>query len=843
MTRGSFVTLDTSSVAHARASESGGEPAGGLHDYFRNKLRLTEVVQTILQQARERRDALVEGECRQLLSRLASDRFNLVVVGHFNRGKSTLMNAILGVDRLPTGVLPLTSVITSVGYGDRECVLLHKDSGGLPFEIPLNQLAEWVTEHGNPGNRKGIAVAEVQLPVELLRLGFHFVDTPGVGSVISENTRTTRAFLPEADAALFVTSFDSPLDERELELLADVLANVRQVFVVINKSDLASPEEQEAVTSFVRGRLPQRLAEKPSILFPVSALEAMRSKMEGDAHGTNESGLPQLERALIRFLRVEKSREFLLRSMDRAQQLLRKQEELVRLSDQAVTPAKSRAELISRLRQHASVLHRELHGAMNQARVRSGMALRRRLQPALIALAEDLAKTLLERAQEWLTSASAEDILEAGNVLASTIADACRELTAAWLANHGRSLVQELQPELDRIAPDVSQILQKENTIAVESASALHLDVAYTPRAWMTQIEDALMRPVLPRLEWKPGWLVFLWKLPVKPVRRFILKRLSQNLSTGLLAYVDGILKLFDQIVGDSVERVAAGLSARVDEEVDRLVKALQGDRITESAAVVAGVRRSLTALRAEVEAAPLDDLSAPRLEPHHVSYSVGDRRTGHAAATCVICQRVVAALFEHMSAKQYSLSVNAGDKGQHAMLSGFCPIHSWYYEAIASPQGICLAYPPVLEMTAARLRTLANSAASADSLADGVAELLPTSVKCSACRVVSATERASAKEIVAGLVAAETEAQGDLPPLCMVHLHAVLNAKPNGEQSRRLVWAQASVFERIAEDMRTYALKHDAVRRELVTNKERWAHRTALLRLVGHRNCGRSRP
>ncbi|KAJ0344167.1 hypothetical protein COL154_014029, partial [Colletotrichum chrysophilum] len=53
---------------------------------------------------------------RDLFEALSEDRFNLVLIGRFNRGKSSLMNAILGVDRLPTGIVPLTSVITTVSY-------------------------------------------------------------------------------------------------------------------------------------------------------------------------------------------------------------------------------------------------------------------------------------------------------------------------------------------------------------------------------------------------------------------------------------------------------------------------------------------------------------------------------------------------------------------------------------------------------------------------------------------------------------------------------------------------------------------------------------------------------
>ncbi len=168
------------------------------------------VLAEILRSATIRTDRIPEA-VRNHFSQLAQDRFNLVVVGRFNRGKTTLMNAMLSTDRLPTGIVPVTSVITTVTYGSEEKVVLYYRHTSLFLEIPISQLAEHITERGNPGNRRGIRTAEVEMPAELLRRGFHFIDTPGLGSSIIENTRTTEAFLPEADAFVLVTSYDSPL--------------------------------------------------------------------------------------------------------------------------------------------------------------------------------------------------------------------------------------------------------------------------------------------------------------------------------------------------------------------------------------------------------------------------------------------------------------------------------------------------------------------------------------------------------------------------------------------------------------------------------------------------------
>jgi ribosome biogenesis GTPase A len=131
-----------------------------LRQYEQHKFAIAEILR--------RASSLVPDEerdwhngARDLFERLAEDRFNLVVVGRFNRGKTSLMNAIMGTDRLPTGIVPLTSVITTVAYGSTERVGLHYDGRILTSEIPIADLPKYVTQEGNPGNVQRIKKAEV----------------------------------------------------------------------------------------------------------------------------------------------------------------------------------------------------------------------------------------------------------------------------------------------------------------------------------------------------------------------------------------------------------------------------------------------------------------------------------------------------------------------------------------------------------------------------------------------------------------------------------------------------------------------------------------------------------
>lgn len=287
-----------------------------LRDYEHLKFELAGLVRDLKALLPRPVPPEVERECQSLWGRLADDQFNLAVIGQFNRGKTSLMNAVLGMDRLPTGIVPLTSVITVVRHGSRECALVEYENSMLRPEITLADLPAYVTEEGNPGNEKHIRTVEVQLPAEILRRGFRFVDTPGLGSAIAANTATTERFLPESDAVVFVTSCDSPLTELEIDYLRTVRRLVHKTFLIVNKSDLLPPRQREQVLAFIRERLAQEgLTDLP--LYPLSANEAMRAKLEGANDALGESGLLEFEKALVQFLVTDKSRDFLAQNCDR----------------------------------------------------------------------------------------------------------------------------------------------------------------------------------------------------------------------------------------------------------------------------------------------------------------------------------------------------------------------------------------------------------------------------------------------------------------------------------------------------------------------------------------------
>ncbi len=219
----------------------------------------------------------VAAEARELAARVAEGRFYVACVGQFKRGKSTLLNALVGREVVPTGFVPVTAVPTVIRFGDR----LHarvRMRDGLWRDVAMPDLKEYVTEERNPENKKGVEGAEVFVPSPLLSSGMCFVDTPGLGSVFTGNTATTRAFIPHVDAALVVVGADPPIAGEELALVESIGTQVQDLILVINKADRTSDLERAAAVEFTREILEKRLHRPMGEVFEISAAERMENR-------------------------------------------------------------------------------------------------------------------------------------------------------------------------------------------------------------------------------------------------------------------------------------------------------------------------------------------------------------------------------------------------------------------------------------------------------------------------------------------------------------------------------------------------------------------------------------
>ena len=235
---------------------------------------------------------------RDLVRKLEEDRFHLVVVGEFNHGKSSFVNALLGEAVLPVGVTPTTAAIHHLKYSDEPEATIAYSSGKREV-IPFNDARRFAV--GGGASSDEVDFLEIGYPAPLLKERILLVDTPGVNDLSLSRADITYSYIPRADAVLFLLDAGQILKESERVFLEEKLlkGSRDKIVFVITKWDLLDTAERKEALDYAKLQL-ARLVKDP-VVFPISAETALTGRVA-------ESGMPELLGHLTKFLAEERGR-------------------------------------------------------------------------------------------------------------------------------------------------------------------------------------------------------------------------------------------------------------------------------------------------------------------------------------------------------------------------------------------------------------------------------------------------------------------------------------------------------------------------------------------------------
>ncbi len=262
-----------------------------------SKQQLLDWAQEIRAVCEQENDSAALRTIDEAVERFRADRFVISVMGLAKRGKSTLINALLGRsdDMLaPIDELPATSVCTTFSHSQKEKIqVIFRD--GKTKEINADEIRSYATEDLNPENCKDVQIIRIETPSAEKFSGVVFVDLPGSGSIHEHHDQVVRQFLPQSDAVLLMTTASMPIAADEIELLKKVRENdIEKIFVVTNMTDEVSPEELASGENMNRSKLAE--AKVPAdVIYEISAKRAF----EGD---WGKSGVPALMEAVSAFV-------------------------------------------------------------------------------------------------------------------------------------------------------------------------------------------------------------------------------------------------------------------------------------------------------------------------------------------------------------------------------------------------------------------------------------------------------------------------------------------------------------------------------------------------------------
>jgi small GTP-binding protein len=238
------------------------------------------------------------------IPKIDEERFALVVLGEFNHGKSTFVNALCDAAILPAGITPTTATINHLVWAEAPRAVAWL-TDGTEKPIDPQALADWVTIEGKQVEH--VRYVEIGWPAEILKDRVTLVDTPGVNDINEQRAEITYSYIPRADAALFLLDGAQVLKQSERAFLEQrILRRSKDKLIfVLGKIDLLAPDEREEALRYCREHLARVVAEP--VLFAVSAKRALSSKPEERA----ASGLAPLRDYLGQYLANERGRVLL----------------------------------------------------------------------------------------------------------------------------------------------------------------------------------------------------------------------------------------------------------------------------------------------------------------------------------------------------------------------------------------------------------------------------------------------------------------------------------------------------------------------------------------------------
>ena len=265
---------------------------------------------------------------RETLGKAKDEHFEVAIVGEFKRGKSTLINALLGQEVLPADVLPATATLNRVTYSTEPYVQVEYKNGDSE-KVDIDRLEDYVTKLTSESEMKAETVREatVYYDTEFCRNNVDIIDTPGLNDD-EQMTNVTMSIIPKIDAAVFVISANSPFSQFEKEFLEKKMltSDVGRIIFVVNCFGTFTQEDENKIVETVRTRIGKYVMEKakkvmgedsrefavykrkigtPRVI-GVYAKKALTAKTQGNQQMLDESNFPEFEKALETMLTQER---------------------------------------------------------------------------------------------------------------------------------------------------------------------------------------------------------------------------------------------------------------------------------------------------------------------------------------------------------------------------------------------------------------------------------------------------------------------------------------------------------------------------------------------------------
>jgi hypothetical protein len=535
-------------------------------------------------------------DLRRTAERLRTGRFVLAVVGEFSSGKSFLLNALLGkvayeeragaariTGLLATDINPSTATITELSYASEEIATAHYPSGRTE-RIPIDRLSRFVAvgdeaklHDATSEENDAPSLVRVGVDSPFLKNGFVVADTPGLASINPAHRRATLAYLPGADAVLYLIDTQQPFTDGDASFLGIIRRYIESMFIVQTKIDLWRMVDggREAWQTAAARIVAQAAIHAPdTAVFPISAREYAEGLLTGNAALVEQSRFTPFFSALDASLVATTGRSRLRRAAAEARRIA------TRAADTLALDAAALASGSGTLAAERAALEPLLAGvdaaawAGREALTHTGAALRDDVLARGASMRDALHRTL-SRTFDTADVARLRDRAKLHILIDETVASAMGRFAGDVADVAAKRLRADAKDAVTRVAADgggdprlqpiLAAVAAERLPVTEDAARAFGADAA--SGAWSVDLETGMRGTiVLGALGGPSVSLVsaIAGRFAGRPPGGYMKRELIADLSAGLYAAFDDEVARFVADIAARVERIAAGLGERV---------------------------------------------------------------------------------------------------------------------------------------------------------------------------------------------------------------------------------------------------------------------------------------